>query len=245
MTNKLIEIVERQVAEWQLKQRLNSATVEKGLPAPNVITLSNERGAGGLEVARRLSELLQIPVYDREIVEHIATHDHVRASTVETLDEHALGRVDNYLMNLFRDKSFDQTDYARALAHTLLALWHHGPAILIGRGAVHVIGHEHALAVRVVATMPDRLARLRKLDGVSTAEAARTIADADAEREAFSRLYYDNDIGDPKTYDMVLNTSLLTIPGAASLAADAYRLKFGRNRKDAGTTADAHVSTAA
>ena len=242
MTNKLVEIVERQVAEWQLKQRLNSATVEKEKTVPNVITLSNERGAGGLEVARRLSELLQIPVYDREIVEHIATHDHVRDSTVETLDQHAVGRVDNYLMNLFRDKSFDQTDYARALAHTLLALWQHGPAILIGRGAVHVIGHEHALAVRVVANRPDRLDRVRKLDGVSTAEAARRIADTDEDREAFSRLYYDNDIRDPKTYDMVLNTSFLTIPGAATLAADAYRLRFGSSRQDSKHT---DVSTAA
>lgn len=225
---KTNELIERQIAAWHAQHRAASRqpSDNRKRTAPDVITLSNERGAGGRDIAQRLGTTLGIPVFDREIVEHIATHKHVRVSTVETLDQHALGRIDDYLMNLFRDWSFDQHDYAQALVHTLLLLWHHGPATIVGRGAVHVVPREHALAVRVVANRDQRVRRIQQLEGVSAEEAAAQIATTDADRDAFSRHYFGVPIDDATTYDLVINTSYLPAEAAASLVAHAYRLKF-------------------
>ncbi len=227
MSASVQHLVNREILRWQAEQSARPQSQHEEPPASNIITLSNQLGSQGHAVARRVGEALGIPVYDREIVEHIATDQHVRVLTVETLDQRAFGRIDDYMINLFRERNFDQSDYMQALVRTVLALWHHGPCLLIGRGANQIVPRDHALSVRTVASLDDRARVVRQREeSENDAAALRRIQRIDAERNAFTHHYFGYNIDDAGVYDMVLNTSYMPVQVAADVLVAAYRRKF-------------------
>lgn len=219
-------LVEDQVKRWQIEQReKNKGARGEFIPAP-VISISNQVGSKALPVAKKVAELLGIQMYDREIVEHIATTEKVHVEVVESLDQRAQSRVDDYVVNLFRERNFDQSDYVRALTHTITSLWAHGSCVLIGRGAAHIVWRKRLLAVRVVAPHAHRLRRVQDLHKLDKAAAEKFIQRIDAERSAFIRRYFASDIDDPVGYDLVLNTAGLEDDRAAEVIVTAFRQKF-------------------
>ncbi len=224
------QLVEREIKRWQSERAARVDSHQGELPLYDVITLSNQFGSQGHAVCRRLGEVLGIPVYDREIVEHIATNKHVRVLTVETIDQRAYGGIDDHIAALFRERNFDQSDYMQALVSTVLALWHHGPCVLIGRGASHIVPRAHALSVRTVSNLDDRVRVVREREKLDdNAAALRKLHRTDAERNAFSHRYFGCDIDAPDTYDLVVNTSYLPAETAADVIVAAYRRKFRRD----------------
>ncbi len=55
-----------------------------------IITIARQFGSGGHEVGERLSERLQIPLYDRSLVEMAAEKMGISPISVEEVDETAL-----------------------------------------------------------------------------------------------------------------------------------------------------------
>ncbi len=220
-------IVEDQVKRWQIEHREKGKGEHGEYVPPPVIALSNQVASAGLPVAQKVGELLGIPVYDREIVEHIATTEKVHVEVVDSLDEKSQSRVDDYVLNLFRERNFDQSDYVRALTHTITSLWAHGSCVMIGRGASHIVWRKRLLAVRMVAPYAQRVHRAQDLLKLDKAAAQKYIQRTDAERAAFIRRYFAKDIDDPVNYDMVLNSAGLDIDRMARLVVAAYREKFG------------------
>lgn len=220
-------IVEDQVKRWQVEQRDKRKSGRGEFSPAPVIAISNQVGSNGQPVAQRVGELLGIPVYDREIVEHIATTEKVHVEVVESLDQRAQSRVDDYVTNLFRERNFDQSDYVRALTHTITSLWAHGSCVMVGRGAAHIVWRKRLLAVRTVAPHQHRLRRVEDLYKLDKVSAEKFIQRTDAERAAFIRKYFASDIDDPVSYDLVLNTAGLDANRAAQVIVTAFRQKFG------------------
>ncbi len=227
MSRNVHLIVEDQVRRWQALQneRAKARTVDHALQ-PNVITVSEAYGARGHSIASRTAAILKLPVYDREIVEHIATNQHVRVDTVQALDERAQNKVDAYLIALLQEHNFDQSAYFQELVRTIIAIWHHGPCVIVGRGATHVVPAAHALSVRFTAPEAARLRRCEDVDQLSRVQAKRHVARTDAEREAFVRRLYGRNINDPLNYDLMVNTEGFSTEACARMVADAYRNKF-------------------
>lgn len=220
-------MVDEQIRRWYIEQKKRAAKKpEAAFKAERVITLSNAFGSNGIAVAHKVGEILGIPVYDREIVEHIATTKKVRVEAVESLDEKALSAVDDYLVNLFRERNFDQGDYMQALTRTVTSLWAHGSCVFIGRGASHVISRRYALAVRTVAPRAHRIRRIQDITGLNRKEAEQRLERTDAERESFVRRLFGHGIEDPLSYDIVVNMGGLTTDAAANLVVAAFKEKF-------------------
>ena len=226
MARNINGIVEEQIRRWNLEQQKKKSQEGKSFEAERVITVSNALGSNGIPVANKVGELLGIPVYDREIVEHIATTKKVRVETVETLDERAQGTVDDYLMNLFRERNFDQSDYVQGLTRTITSLWAHGSGVFVGRGGAHIISRRFALAVRTVAPYKHRIRRVEDILGLSRADAIRKIERTDAERASFIRKHFAADIDDSLSYDLVINTAGLDVTSSAQLIVEAFKKKF-------------------
>jgi len=233
MPRPINRLVNEQVNRWQIERKGKKTQPDRSDKAPNVITLSNALGSAGIEIAQRVGELLGIPVYDREIVEHIATTKKVQVSTVETLDERVQSGIDDYVTNLFRARNFDRSDYMEALTRTILALRAHGSCLFIGRGSAHIIPPGHVLAVRTVAPRGVRLKRVQAAHLLDRKEAERLLERTDAQREGFIRHHFGRDINDPLEYDLVLNTNGYDTNRAAQVIVDAYHRKFPDRAKQA------------
>ena len=139
MTRKITQIVDEQVQRWRSESSERTERKPESFVPANVVTISRASGTFGGEVARQVGRILDLPVYDQEIVEHIAAKKNLRLETVNTLDEYAQSRLDDYVTALFREKNFDQSDYLRALTETIMGLWGHGPCVLVGRGAHQIV----------------------------------------------------------------------------------------------------------
>ena len=228
MADNLHKIIEKQMNLWRIQRRSNMLAGEESFTPANMITISNAYGTNGVGIAHLVGEMLEVPIYDREIVEHIATTGSVRVETVEMLDQVAQSRLDDYTLSLFRERNFDQSDYLRALTRTVMALWGHGSCVMLGRGACHIVYRKYLLAVRLTASGPWRIRWLMRARDISAVQAAQDVRRIDAERAAYIRRYFDHEIEDPQIYDLVINRTGLDDMQVAELIKSAFQMKMGR-----------------
>jgi hypothetical protein len=137
MTRSIDRIVEEQVTRWRLEQADRKREHARAESLANVVAISAAHGTHGNRIAERVGQILELPVYDKEIVEHIASRAHVQVDTVRTLDERAQSRIDDYLTALLHERNFDQSDYLRALTKTITALGKHSPWVRWKRSRAH------------------------------------------------------------------------------------------------------------
>ncbi len=210
------QLVSRQVDRWNLQTKvaatppMNREEESQQEPNPH-ITLSRERGAGGLEVARLLGEHLGWAVLDRELADLVAQNMQVRRRLMDTVDERFRGQIDTYLHSLLVGESTDSTVYARHMGRALHVYLQHDPAIIVGRGANILLKDHRAsgLHVRIVAPFEWRVRHTVMVDSLSEREARETVRRADGERAGFVKSAFGRDVADPLMYDLLINRGTL------------------------------------
>ena len=226
MSRDIPRIVEEQIQRWQSESRDGGSRLRTEAGRSCVVAISNNFGSGGAAIAARVGVLLSVPVYDRDIVRHIAASAQVSVRTVETLDERARGRIDDYLAAILQEANFDRADYLRHLTRTILALGEHGPCVLVGHGAVDIVDRKRALVVRLVAPEADRVVSVAARLRITLEQAREKVQQIDEERETFHRRLFGRAVDDPLNYDLVLNTSDFGVEESAAIVAEAYRRKL-------------------
>lgn len=231
MSRDIFRIADDHVALWEKQAELTAFRAKSGqgqaLNARHrVVAIGNMMGANGRAIGKRVGKLLGIPNYDRELLRHIAETAHVSVKTIETLDEHARTRVDDYLASLMNERSIDMDEYLHMLTRVVVALWEHGPCVMTGHGCIHILPRECTLTVRLVAPLDLRIQRVASCGSLSLAEAKKRVMAADLEREAFHHRHFRVNVRDTLLYDLVLNTALLDDDACGHIIASAYRHKF-------------------
>jgi cytidylate kinase len=116
-----------------------------------------------------------------------------------------------------------ESAFFRHLVETILSLGLHGECIILGRGANFILSARTTLRVRLVASVEDRISVLAQEFGVGRNEAARLVRDTDRARAAFIKEHLHQDAADPLHYDLVLNTSRLSVPDCTELINTSLR----------------------
>ena len=75
------------------------------------------------------------------------------------------------------------------------------------------------------SNMQDRIDRARKVDGVEASRIEAYIKRRDAQRRNYNKFFADKTWGDPKNYDLMLNTSALGYEAAADAIIGAMGKK--------------------
>src|SRR5262249_33011581 len=95
------EAVEQALRHWQQASR---RAIDGGFaPAEPTIAISRQAGTRGPDIARAVGQRLGWPVYDRELLELIASELGLRTQLVESVDERVSGWIERCLQ-LFRDE---------------------------------------------------------------------------------------------------------------------------------------------
>ena len=224
-SERLAEAMEQTRRQWQARRQ-----AEEGFPLPLkhtppacTIALSREAGADGPRVARTVGERLGWPVYDRELLQLVAADMGLKARLLEGVDERRKGWLRECLELFVSASGVTESAYVRHLLETLLALASHGECVIVGRGAAQVMPAATTLRVRLVGPVADRVAAIQQRFGISREEASAWVAKTDAERDRFVRDHLQADPGDPRRYDLVLNSSRFTVPECADLIIEALR----------------------
>ena len=104
-----------------------------------------------------------------------------------------------------------------------------GPCIFLGRCTAHILKTEaHVPFVNAfiyASSMEDRVRRAREVDGVDSGRIEAYIKRRDSQRKNYNKFFANKTWGDPKNYDLMLNTSALGYEGAAEAILGVIRAR--------------------
>ncbi len=195
-----------------------------------VITLSRTYGAGGITIAHLVAKKLGLPLWDRQILDLLASESQGRldSAMLETLDERSRGAVASFLSSLVGMP--DDLTYVHVLYRAIQVIARND-AIILGRGA-HLLLPD-ALHVLLKAPLGNRIERIMSLQHLTQFEARKEIERRDGERAEFLQELKKKfrsqvqSAADGLEYDLEINTGELGYDSAAELILVAARSRFG------------------
>lgn len=212
--------VNEAVRHWESRER--PAEAEPG-PLQPTIAISRQAGANGPAIARAVGQRLGWPVYDRELLEQIARELGLRTRLVESVDERSNNWLQEWMQVFHAQPEIRQSEYVRELVQVIFSLASHGGCVIVGRGAAQILPEESTLRVRLVGPQSRRVAWLESKFDLTTAEATRWVEETDRRRDRFVRDCFRKDPTDPTQYDLILNSSRLSVTDCADLIVTALR----------------------
>lgn len=192
-----------------------------------IITIGREFGSGGREIGLKLSEKLNIPFYDKELIVPTAEKTKLEKSIVEKYDEkHTLPTFsssnifDIYQMPMSDRIYIAQADVIREIAAK-------GSCIIVGRCADFILdGDGDLFRVFITSRMKDKIERKREiLPGKSDAEIENHIEKINKKRAKYYTYYTDRSWGKASTYDLCVDSSIMGIDGAVDLIIHAVNMR--------------------
>ena len=205
-----------------------------------IVTVSRQIGAGGSEIAGRVAAALGFRLVDNELIDRVALQTGLSRTYVANREERAPGFLERLVRALSRSAPElqsapperppepEETSLVAATEKVVADLAAEGRVVLVGRAAPAVLSGSHdVLHVKIVATVPFRIARIREADRIDEREAERRLRESDANRARYHRHHYGRDWGDPANYHMVLNTGSLGVEGATDLIVVRARAMWG------------------
>lgn len=184
----------------------------------SIITIGRQFGCGGRQICKRLSEELDIPFYDRELIEYAAAKSGVNPEVLEQYDEKATnsllyslsisaysyaGTAVNAPQLPLNDQLFiSQSEVIKQLADK-------GPCIILGRCSDYVLkGREDVLNVFVHCDLETRISNVEKRLGLPRSKAADLIKKTEKRRASYYNYYTHQKWGDLGNFDLAINSAL-------------------------------------
>ena len=212
-----------------------------------VIVIGRQFGSGGHAIGVKLAEMLGVPLYDKEILAHIAEEQGVTAERLQKMDEDLKG---NHLLNvglqaqkyrLFNPGLMFETDTSAMITRDQAFRWQAekikelaaaGSCVIIGRCADVILkDHPGLVSVFVTAPLADREARIARLYPDHPRENYEThiefIQKTDKSRANYYSYHTGREWADIGNYHLCLDSTKLGIDGTAALIADYVKHALG------------------
>lgn len=184
------------------------------------INIGRQLGSGGKEIGQMLAQELNIPIYDRTLIDMAAKESGFCKEIFERKDEEKgiISRLfdvipfmgDSMYGNCLSDEALFkiQSDVIRHLSEK-------GSCIFVGRCADYILREEpNTLNIFITANNDERIARIRKRHPEFNEEQAQAfLSKADHKRASYYNYYSPGTWGEAKTYDLCINSSILGIEG--------------------------------
>lgn len=202
-----------------------------------IITIARGFGSGGKDIGKRLSKELNIPCYEKEILEMASEYSGINKDYFMAIDEkkrgsflvNALKKFDsNYTLEPSDRKFVSDDNLYKIQADVIYKLAQTQSCIIIGKCANYIL-KDFKNVIRVYIEAP----RLSCVDSimykmqVSAEEANRLITTTDKYRANYYR-YYTNgeDWTNPTAYDMTLNSASIGRDNCVKIIQDFVNMKF-------------------
>ena len=184
----------------------------------SVITIGRQFGCGGRAICKRLSEELNIPFYDRELIEYAATKSGISPEVLEQYDEKATNSL-LYSLSIsaysyagtgmnnpnipLNDQLFiSQSEVIKQLAEE-------GPCIILGRCSDYVLrDRDDVLKVFVHCDVDTRIENVSKRLGIPANKAKDIIKKTEKRRASYYNYYTHRKWGDLSYFDLAINSNL-------------------------------------
>lgn len=198
-----------------------------------VITIARSYGSGGLTLAKKLAEELNIPIYDRELLRI--------ASDQSGINEELFGKVDETARRIFlsakgkykgkalppEDSQFTSNDNLFEIqAEVIREIAKNESCIIVGRCADHILkDFDNVLSLYFYASEEDCLERLRKQTSGTDEELLKKMHSIDNHRAEYYKYYTGDEWNDARNYDFCLNTASLSYDKLVEVVKEYISIK--------------------
>jgi cytidylate kinase len=221
-------LINKQLRRWELEQKKRTEDINAGLvPAVRpIITISRQKGSGGAYFAEQLAERLKYQLLYREVIDEICNSSGYRRQIIESIDDKVRSRIELWMAGLFSGAMIDSSDYFKQLFKVISTIAEHGGVIVVGRGANFIIPAGRGFSIRVVASLSRRIENLMRVQNLTHEQAEKEIKRVDRERSDFIKSNFKRDIDEPGVYDLVINTTNISIETAIKIAEEGIRARW-------------------
>ena len=181
-----------------------------------VITVSRQCGSQGEAIAEKLAERLDIPYYNKQLVEKIAASANVEPELFEQLEQSIRNIKPSWMESLFTQRPWLQAKYSDKLVEVLLGISRVG-GVILGRGAGFVLGQASCFRLRIIGSATIREERYMGYHQVDRKEAEKCVREVDDERENFVKVLFQQDINRPEGYDLIVNSDRIEVDAIVEL----------------------------
>ena len=193
-----------------------------------VITISREFGSGGRSIANLVSEALDIPVFDNELLTRIAEESGFAKQYIEDNAEnislsHLISRS---LSGLGGYNSVTPEDYLwQSQSKVIIDIAEHEPCVIVGRCADYILREKaDCLRVFVYADKDKRARRIVDVYGESPeGDPYARLKEKDKRRSTFYNYHTDMKWGEPHHYNICLDAGTLGLETCAEIITTIYR----------------------
>lgn len=192
------------------------------------VTIGRSFGSGGREIGKKLAKELEIPFYDKELLEVAAKESKLNLEKLEKFDEKK-GRGFLYSM-AFNPYSGGveplDTVVQDIQIHTINMIAEQGSCVIVGRRADKILRDNYdTLDVFISASMDKRIARVSKRDKLSKKNSKDKILKADKVRRSYYNSYGDGNWGEADNYNLCIDSGDLGIDNSVDVILRYLRLK--------------------
>ncbi|MDO5155011.1 MAG: cytidylate kinase-like family protein [Eubacteriales bacterium] len=178
-----------------------------------IISVGREFGSGGHEIAERLAKHYDIPLYDKEIFDHIEENESINAEVAQFFDEKPVGplfypilldggnlpleqKVANHIFNFIREKgNVEKKSF-----------------VIVGRCAEYVLrDNPNMISLFILGDEASKVERVMKKYDLDEKAAKSRMRKEDKMRKTYHNFYADGKWGDSRSYDVCVNSSTLGV----------------------------------
>jgi len=201
------------------------------------ITISHQIGSSGAPVGKKLSERLDIPFFDREILKRVSNRLHMAEADLEHREERLHSFWQSYsqtaelldpALSLTADRYIPtDRELFQLESETILRIAEQTSAVFIGRCGRYILrDHPRHIRLLLCADPASRIERLKSLYHLAAPEAGKFMEENDRDRTAYIHAFTGQDWLDPCLYDLCVNTSRTGVDGAVELISIFVKTRF-------------------
>lgn len=194
-----------------------------------VITIGREYGSGGRYIGEKLSQKLNIPFYDKKLLEKAYEKIGCNYSKINEYDEVAKNK---YIKNLNlintsnSELAYEENTYQTLMSKTIEELADSGSCIILGRNSNNILkGRKNVINIFIYSNDIDfKVKRKMSLENLDYNEALNQLKKIDKQRKKYYESLNNKQIwGDKANYDYTIDSSILGVETTADLIADIYK----------------------
>lgn len=187
-----------------------------------VITINRELGSGGRTVGRKLAEKLGVAFYDKALIKALQEKFHLTVNEIERLKgekkdlwseikrimQIGPGMSANYYLPQKGSGAdlLDTKEIFQAETLILQDIAAEESCVVAGRSGFYVFReHPNHLSILIQASMPFRLERVMRKQGLTEEQARKIIDKVDNMRENYVKEYTKTSRYDTRNYDLVIS----------------------------------------
>ena len=205
-----------------------------------VITLNRELGSGGRTIGRLIAERLGVPFYDKALINALEEKYGLTTDEIERMKgrSHSWWADFKRAMNIgaelnakqYSNYHIDAEKLPDALStdeifateqEVLCGIAADESCVIAGRCGFYVFReHPNHLSILIQASLPSRVARLVRKQGISEDEARKTIEQVDEMRENYVQEFTKTSRYDTRNYQLVISMDHMTEDAAVDIIMD-------------------------